>query len=77
MKLQYLAANSALGFWRELMQKHIDSTILQKRGEEISKYYERIQNVVGQLQAIFPNEIKFFYQYALFLKQIVNNEQEA
>lgn len=24
-----------------------------------------------------PNEIKFYFQYALFLRQIVNNEQEA
>ena len=76
-KLQYLAANSALNFWKELLQRHIDAQVLQKRGAEISRYYEKIQNVVQDLQKVFPNEIKFFHQYAIFLKQIVNNEQEA
>ena len=67
-KLQYLAANSALNFWKELLQRHIDGQVLQKRGAEISLYYEKIQNVVKELQRVFPNEIKFLHQYAIFLK---------
>jgi PAS domain-containing protein len=33
--------------------------------------------VAKQILDIYPNEIKFYYMYANFLKMIVNNEQEA
>ena len=59
--MQYLAANSALSFWKELLQKHIDAQVLQKRGGEISRYYEKIQNVVLELQRLYPNEMKFLH----------------
>ena len=61
LKMQYLAANSALSFWKELLQKHIDAQVLQKRGGEISRYYEKIQNVVLELQRLYPNEMKFLH----------------
>ncbi|TNV87946.1 hypothetical protein FGO68_gene6125 [Halteria grandinella] len=75
--LEYVTANSALGFWRELLQKNIDSQQMQKRGSEISANYAKIQDVSQVLLKIFPNEIKFLYRYGIFLKQIVNNEFDA
>ena len=62
--LEYVTANSALKFWRELLQKNIDTNSLQKRGAEISKNYERIQDVAAELVKIYPNEIKFLFRYA-------------
>jgi hypothetical protein len=47
------------------------------RGAEISKNYERIQDVSKELFKIYPNEIKFLYRYGMFLSQIVNNEYDA
>jgi hypothetical protein len=40
--LEYMTANSALKFWRELLQKSIDAAALQLREAEISKNYGRI-----------------------------------
>ena len=59
------------------MQKDINSGAMQKRGTEITTNYIKIQDVVKKLQAINPNEIKFFHRYGVFLKYIVNNEYEA
>lgn len=42
MKLEYLAANSALNFWRELLQKNVDSQVLIDRGADISLCYTLI-----------------------------------
>jgi len=39
---EYITVNAAQSFWRELMQKHIDASILQERGHEITKFYEQI-----------------------------------
>ena len=77
MKLEYLAATSSLNFWRELLQKEVNSNVLINRGEEITKCYTRIQDVATKILEISPNDIKFYYKYANFLKMIVNNEQEA
>ncbi|TNV87875.1 hypothetical protein FGO68_gene16168 [Halteria grandinella] len=76
-RIQYFAANSALNFWRELMQRTIDTHVLLTKGSEISRYYEQMQQVVKQLLEIFPDNISFVIEYALVLKQIVNNQQEA
>jgi hypothetical protein len=75
--LEYITVNAALSFWRELMQKHIDASILQERGHEISKYYEQIQQISKNLQQIYPNEIKFLYRYGTFLLNIINNDYDA
>jgi hypothetical protein len=74
MKLEYLAANSALNFWRELLQKNVDSQVLIDRGAEISQCYALIQDVSQKIIKLWPNEMKFFYHYANFLKMIVNND---
>lgn len=50
---------------------------MKRRGSEISKNYQRIQNVVEKLLKIYPNEFKFLYRYGLFLMNIVNNENDA
>jgi hypothetical protein len=39
---EYMAVNAAIQFWRELFQKHIDASVLQIKGQEISKYYQQI-----------------------------------
>jgi hypothetical protein len=72
-----MTANSALGFWRELLQRNIDSEVLQMKGFEISRNYDYIQDLAKSLMKINPNNIKFMLLYARFLKQIVNNDQEA
>jgi hypothetical protein len=74
MKLEYLAANSALNFWRELLQKNVDSKVLIDRGADISQCYALIQNVSKDIIKLWPKEMKFFYHYANFLKMVVNNE---
>ncbi|TNV87908.1 hypothetical protein FGO68_gene2105 [Halteria grandinella] len=76
-RLQYFAANSALNFWRELMQRSIDSYVLQVKGSEISRYFEQIQDVVTKMHEMQPDNISFLIDYSIFLKQIVNNEMEA
>ena len=58
---------AALCFWRELLQKQINASVLQEKGSHISRYYEQIQDVAKKLQAIYPNEIKFFFRYGNFL----------
>ncbi|TNV87907.1 hypothetical protein FGO68_gene9941 [Halteria grandinella] len=75
--LEYVTANSALKFWRELLQKSIDANALQLRGAEISKNYERIQDVAAEIMKIYPNEIKFMFRYAHFLQKIVNNDYDG
>lgn len=77
MLLEYVAANSALGFWRELIQKNVDAVAMKRRGSEISKNYLRIQDVVEKLLKIYPNEFKFLYRYGLFLMYVVNNDNDA
>lgn len=59
------------------MQKHIDASVLQVKGQEISKYYEQIQDVAQKLQSIYPTEVKFLYRYGTFLINIINNEYDA
>jgi hypothetical protein len=46
---EYITVNAAQSFWRELMQKHIDASILQERGHEITKFYEQIQQIAAKL----------------------------
>jgi len=64
---EYLTTYSALCFWRELLQKQINASVLQEKGQQISKFYEIIQDVAVKLQAIYPNDIKFFFRYGNFL----------
>lgn len=42
--------------------------ILQEKGAEISRNYERIKNLALKMQKICPTEIKFFYRYGTFLQ---------
>ena len=77
MKLEYLAANSALNFWRELLQKNVDSQVLIDRGADISLCYTLIQNVSKDIMRLWPNEMRFFHHYANFLKMVMNNEMQA
>lgn len=72
-----MAANSALCFWRELLQRTISADMLQTRASEISKSVEKIQEISEKMLSISPNDIRFLLYYAKFLKQIVNSEQEA
>lgn len=74
---EYLATYSAQCFWRELMQKQANACVLQVKGSLISRYYEEIQELSQQLQAISPNEIKFFFRYANFLLFIIHNEYDS
>lgn len=74
---EYLTTYAALCFWRELLSKQINASVLQDKGSEISKYYEVIQVIVDQLQAIYPDEIKFHFRYGNFLLHIIHNEYDA
>jgi hypothetical protein len=74
---EYVTANAALGFWRELLSKQINANAIQTRGSEIARNYNKIQEVTKKLLSIYPNEMKMMFRFAVFLKQIVNNEYEA
>ncbi|TNV87993.1 hypothetical protein FGO68_gene6410 [Halteria grandinella] len=76
-KFSYLAANSALNFWRELLKKNIESQALIDRGSEISRIHTKIKEIANEIISINPNDIKFLLGYASFLWQIVHTEQEA
>lgn len=53
------------------------ASVLQEKGQEISKNYEIIQQVAKKLIEIYPHEIKFKYRYGTFLLHIINNEYDA
>ncbi|CDW84462.1 pas domain s-box family protein [Stylonychia lemnae] len=75
--LEYKTAYAALLFWRELLQKNVDSNVLQERGAEISENYQKIQELANKLIQIYPLEIKFYFRYGTFLYQIINNAYDA
>eukprot|EP00347_Sterkiella_histriomuscorum_P001449 403371996 len=75
--LEYETALSAYRFWRELLQKEIDSEVLQQFGAQISENYEKIQQLVDKICKIYPQDIKFFFRYGTFLFQIINNAYDA
>jgi hypothetical protein len=39
---EYITANSAMNFWRELLSKNINATSIQLRGSDISRNYSKI-----------------------------------
>ena len=75
--LEYVTSCSALKFWRELLEKSLNASVLQALGAEISRNYEKIQDVATELLKIHPHEIKFMYRYGVFLCKVVNNEYEG
>ena len=78
MRLEYLAANSALSFWKELLQStNINTQLLQTKGASITNCYTRIQDVMKQIEVVMPHAISIICRYAVFLKRIVNNENES
>lgn len=72
-----LAVNSTISFWRELLQKEFSSSFLHKKGMEISRNYQKIQDIASSIQRIYPDDIKFFFRYGRFLITIINNEYEG
>jgi hypothetical protein len=36
---EYLAVHATIGFWKELLHKEFDSSLLQLKGMEISRSY--------------------------------------
>jgi len=43
IRLEYLAANSALSFWKELLQSnHFNTQLLQLKGAQITNCYTQI-----------------------------------
>ncbi len=74
---EYLASFAAQQFWRELLQKQVDASVLQVRGNEITQCYEAMQDIAKRLQKIYPDEIKFLFRYGNFLLKIIHNEYDA
>jgi hypothetical protein len=69
--------HSALGFWKELLQKDFNSSTLQQRGMEISRCYHQVQEATKTIQSIFADDIKFAFRLGKFLINVINNEFEG
>lgn len=74
---EYVTVYAAQCFWRELLQKQINASVLQEKGQEISQNYEVIVDLSKKMLKIYPSEIKFLYRYGTFLLHIINNEFDA
>lgn len=51
--------------------------VLKKKGCEILKNSEAINELVTDIIKIQPDCVSFLSRYSVFLKQVVNNEHEA
>ena len=48
-----------------------------EKGNDIISNYQLIIELQSKFVKIYPNEIKFIVQYGIFIKQVINNDQEA
>jgi len=66
-----------LDFWRELLEANPDIQKLQGLGSHITHSVEETAEQFRRLNDINPNHIKMLQIYGNFLKDIVNDENEA
>jgi PAS domain S-box-containing protein len=74
---EYLAVHYAIKFWKELLSRHLNSSLVQKRGMEISRYFIKIQEIASEMRKLNPDDVKFLYKYGIFLIRIMNNEYDG